>query len=369
MVLRPKLVEAWLCPLPLPWPVRLGSMSYHSRDYVAVRITDDRGVTGSAIGYTRGTPLLQSLRLLAECLPSEIEDPVSLSTDWGRRFAPGWGSLIRAASLIDICLWDISARVDDIPLGRLIGAPDARPSLMAVGGYFVDDRGVTAVVDEAVRFAEDGFAMIKVMLSGVDPRRDEHLLTAVMSNVPDSCKVAVDLHGQFRSMSEARRYGKWIDSTGASFVEDPFPSSMWRELRDYMALSSMDIASGEDLIGDSSFKDLLDIGVPLLRADATASGGISALLPILEQASDQGTLILPHVWPHVHAHLSGLAAQVAYLEVIPPYVGADPMWDLLEDHPTYSQGHWVGNDGPGVGLNLDDEALGRFAAQSFVLTT
>ena len=333
-------VEAWLCRLPLKWPVRLGTMCYPTRDYVVLKLTTEAGLVGWAIGYTRGTPLLESTKTLAGSLPSRVTKPADLQDRWRSQFAPGWSALVRAASLFDICLWDIVAKAQGRSLGNLLGGRTSALPLMAVAGYFISDRGVDAVIEEALRFADDGFSMIKVMLPGLDPRADEKLVGKIRDALPSRCAMAVDLHGMFQTLEEADTYSAWLNSCGLSFIEDPFASAHWREVAAFQARSSVPVASGEDLVGLGGFLDLLEAGIPILRVDATASGGFTSALRILDASSKGSGRIIPHVWPHFHVHLASASAQVAFLEVIPDYVGADPMWALLSEGPNIHKGVW-----------------------------
>lgn len=360
--------EAWLCRLPLKWPVRLGSICYPTRDYVVLKLRSDTGHLGWAAGYTRGTPLLESTRILAESLPPHGSTPSDLQDKWRNQFAPGWSALVRAASLFDICLWDIAAKTQGLPLGKLFGQCSPALPLMAVAGYFISDRGVNAVVEEALRFADDGFSMIKVMLPGLDWRADERLIQKIRAAIPSRCEIAVDLHGMFQTLDEAADYLAWLSTSGVSFVEDPFPSALWREVSSFQSRLCVPVASGEDLSGLGGFLDLMEGGIPILRVDATASGGFTTALRILEASSHSAVRILPHVWPHFHAHLAAASGQVSFLEVIPDYVGADPLWTLLGEGPCVRKGAWDFDPFPGTGLNLDLDSLTRHAEVCWQLT-
>ncbi len=353
--------EAWLCRLPLKWPVRLGPISYLTRDYVVLKLTSDTGHVGWAMGYTRGTPLLESTRTLAESLPSHANTPPHLQEQWRNQFAPGWSALVRAASLFDICLWDIAAKTQELPLGRLFGERTPALPLMAVAGYFISERGVEAVVEEALRFADDGFSMIKVMLPGLDCRADELLVQKIREALPSHCSLAVDLHGTFQTLDEAAGYLAWLPTSGVSFVEDPFPSALWREVSSFQAQLSVPVASGEDLVGLGGFLDLMQGGIPILRMDATASGGFSTALRVLGASSGSAVQIIPHVWPHFHTHLAAASGQVSFLEVIPDHVGADPLWTLLGEGPSVRKGTWDSATLPGTGLNVDVDSVNRHA--------
>jgi L-alanine-DL-glutamate epimerase-like enolase superfamily enzyme len=336
-------------------------MCYPTRDYVVLKLTTDAGLVGWAIGYTRGTPLLESTKTLAGSLPSRVPTPADLQDRWRSQFAPGWSALVRAASLFDICLWDIFAKVQGRPLGNLLGERTSALPLMAVAGYFISDRGVDAVIDEAVRFANDGFSMIKVMLPGLDPRADERLVGKVRDALPPRCAMAVDLHGMFQTVEEAATYSAWLNSCGLSFIEDPFPSAQWREVAAFQTRSSVPVASGEDLVGLGGFLDLMEAGIPILRVDTTASGGFTTALRILDASSNGAVRIIPHVWPHFHVHLAAASAQVTLLEVIPDYVGADPMWALFSDGPNLRKGAWDTEGRPGTGLDINADSVAHYS--------
>ncbi len=352
-------VEAWLCPLDLPWPVRLGAACYPTRDYVVLKLTSDAGLEGWAMGYTRGTPLMESTQALATRIPPTLESPTAMLEVWRRQFSPGWASLVRAASLYDICAWDIVAKMGDEPLGVALGGQPVPLPLMAVAGYFIDDRGVEAVVDEAVRFSDEGFAVVKIMLPGHDRAEDELLVNTIRRALPSRCAVAVDLHGMFTAVEESTEYSAWLNDAGVTFIEDPFPSAEWRDVAEFQAGSAAPVASGEDLVGQSGFLDLMDAGVQKIRLDATASGGLTNALSVMRAASIRNVEILPHVWPHLHAHLAAVSSQIPFVEVIPEYVGADPMWGLLVESSTYRNGIWPAVESPGTGMNVDVDSVQR----------
>jgi len=139
-------VEAWSCSLAMASELRLGAIRYRTRDYVIVRLTNAEGVQGVAAGYSRTTPLLAAVRTLSDHFKDL--DPNSAIQVLRKRFAPGWGAMVRAASLIDIALTDIRARQLEQPLAQLFGSRPAQVPLMAVAGYFLDQRGPAAIVDE-----------------------------------------------------------------------------------------------------------------------------------------------------------------------------------------------------------------------------
>src|SRR5438270_12428776 len=97
--------------VPLDRTIRLGSMEIRGREYAVVRLGGDEGFEGVAIGYTRGLPV----------------------------------GGIRLESLLEIARRDLEAKRAGLPLWRLLGGDKARVPILAVGGYFIEQRTVEDV--------------------------------------------------------------------------------------------------------------------------------------------------------------------------------------------------------------------------------
>jgi L-alanine-DL-glutamate epimerase-like enolase superfamily enzyme len=354
--------EAWHCSLPLRFPVRLGPIRYATRDYVVLRLRAADGAAGLAVGYTRETPLLAATLTLCRQLGAGTAGPADVHRDLARRFAPGWPAFIRAASLIDVALWDLLARRRGVPLAELFGS--ARPvPVMAVAGYFAGQRTESEILAEAARFVDDGYSTLKVMLPGVDAAADRALLERIRAQTPDDVDIAVDLHGMFTSTEDALAHCAGLAELPVRFVEDPIPSLEIRRVREFAARSRSPVASGEDVVGLAAFEELLDGGVAYLRVDATASGGYSIALPAVDAATGAARSVVPHVFPHIHAPLTARASSVAAIEVIPDYVGADPIAELMTERPPIRGGMWWPSERPGLDLPLDLGAVASAATE------
>ncbi|ANZ28556.1 hypothetical protein A4U64_27145 (plasmid) [Rhodococcus sp. WB1] len=361
---RPAVVEAqaWLCPLPMPQTLVLGAISYTTRDYVVLRLTSDDGFTGYAVGYTRGTPLLEALQTICRHLTGLPGHPTVVSRALHKQLAPGWGSFARAASLVDIALWDIEAQRLGTPLATVLGGNSTDVPLMAVAGYFSDTRSVDEVVDETRRFVDDGYTTLKLILHGHDRAVDLDLYDRVRAAHPETIAVAVDFHGAFDSPLQAVEHCAGLRERDVRFVEDPFPSAQWRQVAEFAQRSGLPVASGEDLPGPSGYEDLLAGGVSYLRVDVTASGGYTAGIAAVTAAEHWSAHIAPHVWPHFHAPLAAASTSVAVVEVIPDYVGAEPLWALLTEKAPIVDGHWKTPTEPGLALPLDLDAVSHYAS-------
>src|SRR6476660_7789722 len=116
-------IEAGLCRLPLDQPIRLGSITYRTRDYVAVRLTDEHETEGHALGFARGVGVIEGIGNLSPLVIGQaFAAPGDLIRTVRRAFVPGWPGLIRSASLLDIAMWDIAAKQAGLPLSGFMSS-------------------------------------------------------------------------------------------------------------------------------------------------------------------------------------------------------------------------------------------------------
>jgi L-alanine-DL-glutamate epimerase-like enolase superfamily enzyme len=341
-------VRAWSCPVPMRYPVRLGAIEYIAREYAVLELRTDDGLEGRALGYTRGTPVIPAIAALATALGAlDCSDPPTVQDRLSRRFLPGWQQLLRAASLIDIALWDIAARAGGVPLHRLLGASGAEAPLMAVTGYFSDRRSAEEIIEEAQSLTAEGVAGTKLILGGHDPEADGRLAAGMREALGSEATIGIDFHAPWRKVEEAVAHCRRLLPYDPRFVEDPFPSTAWRQLEQLAArLPEIAFAAGED---------------------ATASGGITAFLDAARLAEERGAIVAPHIFAYVHAPLCAALDVVANAEFVAAATGADP-WDRLLARPwPLRDGAWRLAEEPGIDLPLDMERVAALARETLEL--
>lgn len=344
-------ISAALVRVPLPHELRLGPVRIRTRDYVALRIQTDVGMHGDALGYPRGTPLLEAVQRVARGLPGR--DPLmrreALLT-FEQANVTSLAAYSRAISLVDIALWDIACKSAGLPLYRMLGGLRECVPATAVAGYYMDRRSLDDIADEVGQRLDEGFPRVKVMLKGDDPAFDLRYVDAVTTRAP-GC-VAADAHWSWTTRTEALRFCRQVDGAGLAFLEDPFPPQ-GIELTTWLAGQlRTPLAAGED-VPDARSMHRLASQVALLRVDATTCGGITGALAAVHAAGLAGCNVLPHVFAPLHVHLACAFSHVEGVEWIPAASGADPLETLLLRAPQPVDGHFVAPSDPGVGLELD----------------
>jgi L-alanine-DL-glutamate epimerase-like enolase superfamily enzyme len=351
--------------IPLPKTLRLGAVAIDTRDFVGVRIETDAGIFGDSLGYPRGTPLVDALGRVANGLIGT--DPLMRRQGlhaFELANATSRPVYSRALSLIDIALWDISAKVAGLPLYRMLGGLRSKVPVTAVAGYYMDTRSVDDIADEVAKRIDEGYARVKVMLKGDDPEFDLRYVQGVTRRAPG--RVAADAHWSWSSLTEAMRFCRTIDDAGLAFLEDPFAPQDGELTAALQQRLKTPIAAGEDVVDMRSMRRLAE-GISVLRVDATTCGGITGALAALQVANMGGCTVFPHVFAPLHLQLACAFPQVEGVEYIPTESGADPLETLLLRPPVVADGWMTASEEPGAGLELDWPRVEASAVRKLVV--
>lgn len=353
--------------LPLPKPVRNGTALINERGYVAVTVTTVDGTEGTAVAFTRNTPLAGLLRdYVAPQLIGRVADDIeAIAQDLlraGERFFGRSGLFPRATSLIDIALWDLRGRARGLSVAELLGAPATSvPVLMALG-YYRSGNELQLLQKEYATLVDRGFKRFKMMAGGASVDRDMERVHAVVEVLPADATLAIDVNGAWESADEAREFLDRLPIE-LDFIEDPFRPDDLASLHDLRSNSDTSIAVGEWESGLPRFADLIQQDLlDVVRIDATAAGGITGWLQIADLATDHGKRIIPHYYPEIHVHVAAATPAAEAIEVVPALTGADNFDELFTSTSWTEQPLTLPGNGVGIGVNWNQIVATRPSA-------
>lgn len=350
------------CKLPLPRPIRLGPVEILTRDFVAVRVETNAGIWGDALGYPRGTALAESLERMSNAvIGRDTCDRRAIVDDFLQNFINGRAMFTKAASLLDIALWDIAGKEIQQPVFRMLGAARTKVPVMVVAGYYLDQRSIEDVGKEVQSFVDEGYERIKVMILGNDLDFDVRFVEAMQKIAGP--RLCVDAHWAWNSIDEAYYVCRRLDDLGLRFIEDPFGPYRARQTHELQSSLRTPAACGEDAPDAVSLFELAQRS-SILRLDATTCGGISPAIAVTEATGLIGHTVLPHVFLPVHAQLAGAFKAIEAVELIPEDSGACPMFKLLQRRASIEAGILTIDEEPGAGMALDWLQVEKFAVKT-----
>ncbi|WP_108816968.1 mandelate racemase/muconate lactonizing enzyme family protein [Loktanella sp. Alg231-35] len=354
-----KRIKAAECKISLPHPIRLGPVEIKTRDFVVLRLETDSGLVGDAVSYPRGSSLLDSVgRLAPFALGSEVAMRRATIDTMLQSFVNGRPTFVKAAGLFDIALWDLAANSVDMPLFEMLGGVRTQAPMMAVAGYYLDQRTIEDVCDEVSKRVDEGYARIKIMISGTDLDRDRNLVEAARKIA--GTRLCVDAHWVFRSLPAALHHCRALDEFDLAFIEDPFGPNQGELTGALQTRIQTPLAYGEDLPDAQSIHRAIE-DIDYLRLDATTCGGVSTALALAEAAGHAGRIVLPHVFTSLHAQLAGAVQAIDAVEYIPIEVGACPIYELLANKPVIKDGMLQIDTAAGAGMGLNWDRVEHFA--------
>ena len=350
--------------IPLPEPLRIGPMLIRAREYAAVEVETEDGRVGSAYCLTRDAPVAACVeRLVAPVVRAREADPERLWEDCARAtVAIGRsGLVVRALGLVDVALWDLAAQRSGIPLWRHLGGPPGpapRVPTMMVAAYPDAARSPESLAEDVVRYAAEGYPLLKVARDA-DPERMRLLLRRASDGLPAGAGIVVDAGFGWRSAEEALAELLRWEAPPLAWLEDPLAPEDARGCAAIRRACSHPVGVGDEVTHIATYEALLAAeAIDVLRLDVVAIGGITPARRVLRLAVDRGLPVSLHVYPEVSAHVAAAHPGVM-AETFDPHVPGgnpyEPAHLLGVGGAELTAGALLPPDVPGLGFRLDGE--------------
>ena len=370
-------VRVYVLEAPLTEPFHWSFNGTNVRTACLVEIVADDGTSGW--GECFGPAALNAAIVAAYARRLLGVDPLNTEAIWqdlygAYRDQGQKGLAISALSGVDIALWDLKGRHFGMPIHRLLGGP-LRTSVRAyaTGTYRVDEGDpLEYIVDEVAGYVGQGFHAVKLKI-GFNVDADVALIRAVRRRIGPRPRLMLDANHGFDAV-EAIALGRAVADQNIDWFEEPVIPEDLASYREVRRGQPIPVAGGECEYTRWGFRDVLTTrSMDIIQPDTCAAGGISECKKIADMAAAFGVRYIPHVWGTGIA----LAASLQLLALLPHSpLRRTPLEPLLEfdrsEHP-FRQAvlarpieHLGGvvqiPDGPGLGIEINRNALREFAA-------
>lgn len=324
-VIREMSVSTYTVPTDLPESD--GTLKWDKTTLVLVHLYADGKV---GIGYTYADAATAQL-IHGELLPLiRGKDAMSVPGCWSSmRHAirnlgrPGICSMAIAA--VDSALWDLKAKLLNLPLVSLFGAAQQSIEVYGSGGF--TSYSTEQLQKQLSGWVEQGIKAVKMKI-GRDPSNDVARVRAAREAIGPGAGLYVDANGAY-SRKQALAMAEKFSELGVSWFEEPVTSDDLeglRLIRD-QAPAGMDIAAGEygyDLV---YFMRMLDAGaVDVQQADASRCAGISEFLRVGALCDAANMPMSAHTSPALHLHPCCALSRLRNIEYFHDHVRIENMF-------------------------------------------
>jgi L-alanine-DL-glutamate epimerase-like enolase superfamily enzyme len=254
-----------------------------------------------------------------------------------------------ALSAVDLALWDLKARLLELPLATLLDRARDEVPVYGSGGF--TSYGPERVAEQLGGWAAEGIPRVKLKV-GREPSEDPARLDAAREAIGVDAELYVDANGAFARKEALAWAERYASEWGVSWFEEPVSSADvdgLRLLRD-RAPAGLDVAAGEYAYVPQDFVSLLG-AVDCLQADVTRCGGITGFLRAGALAAAHGLDLSAHCAPAASVAACCAVSRFRHLEWFHDHTRIESM--LFEGAPE-QRGGVVRPDPsrPGNGLAL-----------------
>ncbi|WP_202318696.1 mandelate racemase/muconate lactonizing enzyme family protein [Archaeoglobus neptunius] len=275
---------------------------------------------------------------------------------------------IQRLGAFEVALWDLKAKMEGLPLYRLLGGTRRRVKIYASTGRLLNPEDTLKLVE---KYVEMGIDTVKLRFRRERIEDDLEVLKAAVSEFGD-LKIAVDANQAWSytppywSRKVALKVARELENYDVLWLEEP----LWKDdVEGYRWLrenTTVEIAGGELEHGLQRFRMLIENGAfDIVQADAVYSNGIAECRKVAAVAEAFGIRFMPHAWDPGLGWLANLHLAASLPEKLCPYIETpfDPLWwdevmfGALNGRVEIENGYAVLPETPGLGLEPDEEKL------------
>lgn len=359
-------VQAYVLRKQLERPLLTSRSDGAVRTHVLVQVMTDAGITGLGEGLGHSGVIKG---IVDELLGPRVlgADPFEVTALY-RRMVEGdvlWdlkGSLLCAASAIEIACWDIKGKALGVPVYQLLGGR-VRDRIEAYASdlfWAPPD----AMARDAARWVEQGFRVVKCHIGRLPPAQETVRVRAMRQAIGPDAGLMIDLNCGYdldTALEAARRWAEY----DIFWLEEPLSPYLVEPLARLRAAVDIPIAAGENEFTAHGFKPLFDHGaLDYAMPDVARAGGLGETQRICALAAAYGVPVSPHSFGsgvHLAAtlHLMAATPNTKLLEL--DVAGMSVMHDLFLQPLQVVEGHVLVPDTPGLGVELSPATIHTYA--------
>ena len=350
--------------VPISSEIKNAYISFAKMDCSVVAIKTDVKIDGeNVIGYgfhSNGRYAVSEL-LTKRFIPRlKAAEEKELLNHEGNNFSPekiwkilmrnekpgGHGERSTAVGTIDMAIWDIVSKIEQVPLYELLakkygdGKFTNKIFVYAAGGYYYPGKDIPMLMDEMKSYLNLGFTTVKMKIGGAPLVEDLKRIESVLKLVGSGKNLCVDANGRF-DLKTAIEYGKALEQYELKWFEeagDPLDYQLNAELSKNYKNS---LATGENLFSMQDSRNLIRYGgmrkdIDWLQFDCSLSYGLVEYLKTLSMMKEynwSSRRVIPHGGHQLSCNIAAglnLGGNEIYPSLFQPF-GGFPDESLVED--------------------------------------
>jgi galactonate dehydratase len=351
--------------------------------YLFTRVHTDLGIVG--FGESGAWGFLEASAAAMEKFGRYLvgKDPLQIEHHWQNMYRTSHfrgAAIMGALSALDIALWDIAGKHFGVPAYQLLGGKTRNKARVYYHVYGDTREKLVQGVRDA---REAGFTAVGHLTPFLDESKGVPFFKTHADKMGDAIEavaayreaagtgvdLCIEIHRQL-SPTESITLAKGIEQFHPLFYEDPILPDNFDAMGLVAQNVSIPIATGERLHSIHEFAMLLARGaVQYIRPDVCLAGGLTHSKKIAAVAEAHYVGVVPHnpLSPISTAACLQLAASIPNFTIQEYPIGElePPKSEIVTEPLKQEGGFLMIPDGPGIGVELADDAETRFPPVSY----
>jgi galactonate dehydratase len=297
------------------------------------------------------------------------------------------GVFIAVLSAIETALWDLAGKALNVPVYQLLGGKFRERIRVYLDTALYQTKLPTPEQfgQAAATAAKVGYTAVKFDLDqGNDPNKYDQFnwtaspaeiqrmvdqMTAARQAVGPNVDICADMHARY-DYPTGQQVAKRMEPLNLMWLEEPVPAENVDAYKLIAQETSTPICAGENIFLAHGFRRLLEMGgVDIIMPDLQKAGGLGEGQRIANLAN----LYYVPFAPHMVASFLGAMASCHVCASVPnfmilewqTYFDTTPMYKeiVTYDGPQVEKGFITVSEKPGIGVEINEEAMRKYATQ------
>jgi len=375
-------IELYHVSIPLPkefYPSWIPGYPQKYNRSTLIKITTDDNI----VGYSAGMAMEEEREGLGSLLGQYLIGQDASKIDEVRQLLREASYLGWRNNWIEAAFWDIRGKKEGKPVFQLLGGKGGKiPAYCSTGEIHPPD----VRAEEVLKFREMGFKIVKLRVHDHDLKDDIAQLEKTRKAVGSSMEIGVDANQGWPvtiiqkppiwDLERAVSFAQACEEYDISWLEEPLDMYAFDEMAELRRRVKTPLAGGELTAGWHEHKIMFEKGsLDIYQPDAVFSG-VETAVKIMREAHRRKLRFKPHTWTNGIGFAINL--QIAAASPVPepiefPY--EPPGWVpeyrdgiLTEPFMIDSEGCIAVPDKPGLGFDIDEDALKQYGRKFFEMT-
>ncbi len=375
-------IELYHVSIPLPtafYPSWIPGYPQKFNRCTLLKITTDDGL----VGYSAGMAMEEEREGLGTLLGQYLINHEVEKLDEVRHLLREASYLGWRNNWIEAAFWDLIGKKEGKPLYELLGGKGGRIQAYCSTGEVHEPERRAA---EVLARKDEGFDIVKLRVHDFEIKKDIEQVRSVREAVGDSMKIGVDANQGWPvtiidkppiwDLERAAEFAAACEEYDVAWLEEPLDMYAFDDMAALRRRTKTPIAGGELTPGWHEHKIMFEKeSLDIYQPDATFSG-VDTAVKVMHEANRRGLRFKAHTWTNGIGFAINLQIAAANPNREPiefPY--EPPAWvpeyrdGILKDpFMIDKEGYITIPDKPGLGIEINEQALNRFGRKYFEMT-